>query len=75
MPFGVKFESMDEEPNIPFGVEPMTIAEQVECGAHCSGCGVCFEQDHGYPVLCKSCFQDRPKKYRIGLQRAFIKEL
>lgn len=34
------------------------IADDMVCGFQCSGCGVCFENEHGYPVLCGSCYKD-----------------
>lgn len=34
------------------------IADDIICGFQCSGCGVCFEDEHGFPVLCVSCYRD-----------------
>ena len=47
-------------------------------GETCSWCGIFFEEDHGYPVLCESCADGKKneellKKY--GLQNAIIKEV
>ena len=36
------------------------IADDVACGFQCSGCGVCFVEEHGYPVLCADCHSDWP---------------
>jgi len=35
-----------------------TIADDIISGLQCSWCGVCFLSEHGYPVACKSCWQD-----------------
>lgn len=51
------------------------IADDMVNGLMCSGCGVCFEKEHGYPVLCASCLKATPKAQRIGCQRAIHKEL
>jgi NMD protein affecting ribosome stability and mRNA decay len=32
------------------------IADDMIEGACCSQCGIYFEEDHGYPVLCEDCF-------------------
>ncbi len=40
------------------------IADDMICGLTCSYCGVYFESEHGYPVLCSSCHtndEDLPK--------------
>jgi hypothetical protein len=34
-------------------------AEDMIDGLCCSECGVYFEEEHGYPVLCETCY----KKY------------
>jgi len=49
------------------------IAEDMVEGACCAHCGVYFEEDHGYPVLCKSCHKaDRGESQ---LDKATNKEL
>lgn len=32
------------------------IAEDIMEGACCALCGIYFEQEHGYPVACSSCW-------------------
>lgn len=45
-------------------------------GEQCSGgCGVMFEEGHGYPVLCKECWANASKEERKAYQRARNKEL
>ena len=58
------------------------IADDVIEGRSCSLCGVYFEQEHGYPVLCHGCWSNyahgKPPKGEIteeGWQRAIFKEL
>lgn len=56
-------------------------AGMIADGGQCSWCGVCFEEEHGYPVACNSCWQDalkdqKNRKIKIidGVQRATNKE-
>ena len=51
------------------------IAEGIIAGFHCSHCGICFEEEHGYPVLCHDCYQHETPEERAGLPEATIKEL
>lgn len=51
------------------------MADDMVEGRCCSHCGVYFEDEHGYPVLCKDCYDEETPKERAGLQRATIKEL
>ena len=44
-------------------------------GACCSGCMCYFEEEHGYPVLCKACWDEYSKKEREGYSLAIYKEL
>lgn len=46
------------------------IADDMVNGASCSHCGMYFKQDHGYPVLCHSCFDGQTTGARAGLQQA-----
>lgn len=50
-------------------------ADDMIDGACCSHCGIYFEDSHGYPVLCKSCFDSETKEERAGIQRATEKEM
>jgi hypothetical protein len=53
------------------------IADDVISGHCCSWCGVYFEDEHGYPVVChfcsKGCTQDMLEI--IGLHKATLPEL
>lgn len=63
--------------------EDMSFAEDKIIGFSCSWCGVYFKKEHGYPVLCNSCWKDALKKHKspkviehnFGLQKAIHKEL
>lgn len=49
------------------------IAEDTIYGFCCSVCGVYFEDEHGFPVLCKSCFKD--DKGKSSIPKAKFKEI
>jgi len=34
------------------------IADDMINGFQCSDCGTCFEEEHGYPVVCSSCWSE-----------------
>lgn len=54
----------------------MSLAEDLINGACCHWCGVYFEQEHGYPVLCNDCFDDDAEdSQEAGLQRAIYEEV
>jgi len=42
------------------------IAEDTISGLKCSWCGVYFENEHYYPVACKSCWEDALKDVKNG---------
>lgn len=46
-------------------------------GFQCSWCGICFEGEHGFPVVCFSCGEGFNNKElaKAGLQIATKKEL
>ncbi len=56
------------------------IAEDMIDGSCCQWCGQYFSDPdhdviytHGYPVACKGCYDENPKKARkVGLQRALV---
>ncbi len=50
-------------------------ADDLIAGMTCSHCGIYFEEEHGYPVLCHECYDKATKKERAGLPRATIEEL
>lgn len=55
------------------------IADDMIDGACCSYCGVYFEQEHGYPVICDHCWNDEQlseqEKRELGFQKATHREL
>jgi hypothetical protein len=53
------------------------IADDVACGFQCSECGICFDGEHGYPVLCHDCYDSYTDEVgkKPGLPRATIAEL
>lgn len=40
------------------------IADMIINGEQCHWCGVCFEHPHGYPVACKSCWEEVKSDFR-----------
>ena len=50
------------------------IADDLINGACCSNCNQYFVSEHGYPVLCKSCWENADKHERQGFQCATAKE-
>ena len=44
-------------------------------GACCGWCSSYFKEEHGYPVLCPSCWNKATKEEREGWQEANIKEM
>jgi hypothetical protein len=50
------------------------IADDMIEGDCCSWCMQYFVTGHGYPVLCKSCWNEASKEDRAGLQQATEKE-
>ena len=53
------------------------IADDMINGSSCSWCGVYFEREHSYPVVCKSCWKDSTEEERKGsmVQKAIEKEI
>ena len=51
------------------------IADDMVDGLCCSHCGIYFQEEHGYPVLCHRCYDNETKEERAGIQRAIMKEL
>lgn len=59
------------------------IAKLIIDGAMCSWCGINFEEENGFPVLCGDCFKDVLKKYgseknildKFGLQKTLVAEI
>ena len=50
------------------------IAEGIVEGFQCSHCGICFEDPHGYPVLCKDCFLEQRKHGKPIIPEATLPE-
>jgi hypothetical protein len=46
------------------------MAEDAYTGLCCSGCGIYFVNEHGYPVLCKDCWTESAE-----IQKAHIDEV
>ena len=42
------------------------LAQDKISGFSCSWCGVYFVDEHGYPVLCDSCWKDAIDKHKSG---------
>lgn len=51
------------------------IADDIIEGFQCSCCGICFEDAHGYPVVCRGCWNDMSPKEREDYQKAALDEL
>ena len=59
------------------------IANDLVNGACCSWCSKYFKKEHGYPVICKECFEEwckeehgnKNKLSKLGLQIALESEL
>ncbi len=51
------------------------IADDMINGLCCSHCGNYFEEEHGYPVLCESCYGSETEEERTGIQKAYIEEV
>ena len=41
------------------------IADDMINGRMCSECGICFKKEHGYPVLCDSCWKEAVEEGRV----------
>lgn len=51
------------------------MADELIYGACCElGCGTYFENDHGYPVICRGCWKNMSKSERKGHQLATEQE-
>ena len=63
------------------------IAEDMVNGFACSWCGIYFEKNHGYAVICTECWKDYLHRYpgdkgdkkeqlrTLGLQVAHLKQM
>ncbi len=51
------------------------IADDIVDGLCCNCCGIYFKKEHGYPVVCKSCYEDLTDEERVGIQKACIEEV
>lgn len=51
------------------------ITESSLDGACCEWCGVFFAKEHGFPVVCSSCWANSTTAERTGHQRATEPEL
>ena len=53
----------------------MSIAQDMIDGFCCQLCGVYFEEEHGYPVLCEDCYKSLTDKEKEDYQLATYPEL
>lgn len=51
------------------------IADDMIDGFMCSLCGTYFEEEHGYPVVCRGCWEDLTEEEKEMYQKAINKEL
>jgi len=55
------------------------IADDIINGKQCSLCGICFVEEHGFPVVCKSCWLELVDEYGdengIEITKAIFEEL
>ena len=51
------------------------VADDMIEGVSCSLCGIYFEEEHGYPVVCKRCWRDLKPRERDEYQKAIHREL
>lgn len=51
----------------------MSIAEDIIDGWCCQLCGVYFEEEHGYPVVCESCYNELSEEEKKDYQLEPIK--
>jgi hypothetical protein len=61
--------------NINEGAVMGEIADDQLCGMKCSTCGIYFDGEHGFPVLCHYCWGEASKRERRGYSRATIPEM
>ena len=45
-------------------------ADEMINGGTCSQCGTMFEEEHGFPVLCNSCWFEADEEDREGYSKA-----
>ena len=42
------------------------MADDMTEGFACSGCGIFFNEPHGFPVYCQDCYADIPENERAN---------
>lgn len=52
-----------------------THADEMINGETCSHCGNMFVEEHGYPVLCRSCWFETADEGKEGYSKATKEEL
>lgn len=50
-------------------------ADDAVDGLCCEMCGIYFEAEHGYPVVCRDCWKSMSDEERKGHQKATEREL
>lgn len=53
----------------------MSVADDIIDGWCCQLCGVYFSEEHGYPVVCDSCYNSLSDKDKESFQLAIHEEL
>jgi len=53
----------------------MSIAQDMIDGLCCQLCGVYFEEEHGYPVVCEDCYNSLTDKEKEDFSIAIYPEL
>ncbi len=51
------------------------IANDMIDGLSCQWCGIYFEEENGFPVLCDDCWNEATPRERQGFSRTSIEEL
>ena len=51
------------------------LADDAIDGSACGVCGAVFTEEHGYPVLCVTCWDSSTPRERKGYQRATEQEV
>jgi len=53
----------------------MSVADDIIDGWCCQLCGVYFEEEHGYPVVCESCYDSMSYKDTKKFQKQTLEYL
>jgi hypothetical protein len=50
------------------------IADDIINGFQCSWCGVCFEEENGFPVACESCWAEALDDVKKGKLKDVVRK-